>query len=292
MHPRLVCLVRLCRKPLAAALSTAMLSAVFPVFAADPRQPAIVEARADAGVLRIHGVNLGGERPHVTLGTLPLAVVSVTATRIEALLPAGVAPGSYLLTVAFGRNDRADDGKHDEFWVTLGSVGPAGATGATGAQGATGSMGPQGPTGAMGLQGPPGAAGPQGATGPMGLPGVAGPTGATGATGAVGPTGPAGSASAGPALHFARVSREGALVSSSGSGIAAAGKLSASIPGAYSVRTNGDFGNCAILLTANMAGAIAMHTNGLFFGNTGIAVNIVTPAGVPVDSSFSVLFAC
>jgi len=167
--------------PLAAACTLALatsLSSPTPVRADSSHAIAIVEAHAEGGVLNISGINFGG-RPRVTLGTAVLTVVSTTATRIEALVPAEAVPGSYLLTVASsGReDDRGQGGNYDESWITIGAVGATGATGATG---------PAGPVGATG------AAGPTGATGATGAAGPAGPVGATGATGATGPAGAGG----------------------------------------------------------------------------------------------------
>jgi hypothetical protein len=192
-------------------LASALLAASTPIFADSSRDPAITEARADGGLLHILGLNLGGARPQVTLGTLSLSVVSVTATQIDALVPASVVPGSYLLTVTFGKSKSGgdDEGKSDEFWVTIGAAGPTGATGAAGPAGVPGPSGPVGAQGAQGsaglagspglagpagAQGPAGPAGAQGPVGPAGAQGPAGPAGARGATGATGPQGPAGAA--------------------------------------------------------------------------------------------------
>lgn len=149
---------------LALCVSFASLAASFPSFA-DSRQPAITEARAEGGLLHIVGLNLGGARPKVTLGMLPLSVVSMTATQIDAVIPPSVAPGSYLLTVTMGKGmtddgSDVDAGKYDEFWITIGGTGPQGPVGATG---------PQGPAGATGA---PGAIGPQGPAGAAAAPAV------------------------------------------------------------------------------------------------------------------------
>ena len=184
---------------LALCLAGTALPASLPSLAGSSRQPAIIEARADGSVLRILGFNLGGGKPSVTLGTLTLTVVSATATQIDALIPATVVPGSYLLAVDLSKskdrdNDRHDgDGMYDEFWVTIGAAGPAGKDGAAGPQGPAGSAGatgPQGLIGIQGLQGPPGA---PGAPGPAGQAGAAGKDGAIGPQGPIGPAGPQGS---------------------------------------------------------------------------------------------------
>ncbi len=169
----------------ALGMAGASLTASTPCFADSSHQPAITEARADGGMLHIFGLNLGTARPNVTLGVLPLSVVSTTATQIDALVPASVAPGSYLLTVSLGRNKGSDDSsQYDEFWVTLGAAGP---------QGAKGDEGPQGPAGAPAKDGATGPQGPAGPAGPQGLPGAGGPQGPMGATGSAGPQGVAGS---------------------------------------------------------------------------------------------------
>jgi hypothetical protein len=181
---------------LALCVAGALLGASTPGLADSSRQPAITAARAEGGVLHIFGINFGSARPKVTLGTLALSVVSVTASKVEAIVPATVAPGSYLLTVTaskgkHGSNDHDDDddAKYDESWITIGGAGATGATGATGAAGAQGPQGPAGTAGLPGSQGPAGAAGPAGRDGAMG---PAGPEGLQGIAGPVGPQGPAG----------------------------------------------------------------------------------------------------
>ena len=186
------------------------LTASLPSFADSP-QPAITEARADGGMLHILGLNLDGGVPKVTLGTLQLAVVSSAATRIDALIPATVVPGSYLLTVTLGKNKAGgngggDDGKYEEFWITIGAAGPAGKDGAAGpvgkdgANGRDGAAGPQGATGPMGPAGPMGPQGSQGLAGPAGKDGATGPQGPSGSQGVPGPAGPAGAAGGLPSI--------------------------------------------------------------------------------------------
>ena len=191
------------RSLLALCVASAMLAASTPTFADSSHDPAITEARADGGMLHILGLNLGGGKPKVTLGTLALSVVSMTATQIDALVPPTVVPGSYLLTVSLaksksGSDDGNGDGKYDEFWVTIGAAGPQGLVGPQGAAGKDGAMGPAGPVGpagtngAAGVQGPAGRDGAQGSQGPSGPQGIAGLHGATGAQGPAGPQGPQG----------------------------------------------------------------------------------------------------
>ena len=165
------------------------LVAAMPTFAAPASSPAITEVRAEAGVLRITGLDLGGSSPRATLGSIALVILSVTGTQVEALLPPGIAPGGYLLTLAHGKND------YDEFWVTIGAAGPqgpAGKPGETGPQGKPGETGPQGKPGETGANGIDGAPGPRGEMGSMGPEGKEGKEGKEGAQGPAGPPGPPG----------------------------------------------------------------------------------------------------
>lgn len=193
--------------PTIGALGAAALLAFSPLAsAASAHDPVISEARAnDAGThLLVTGSALPTTSQRVTLGigTAPLVVTLATPTRIEALLPPGIEPGTYLLSLTGPQAAGSGAGgpRGDEFWVTIGATGPAGAPGAVGPQGATGATGPAGPAGPQGLQGPmgpagapgsPGAIGPQG---PVGPEGPAGPQGVPGPIGATGPAGPAGTA--------------------------------------------------------------------------------------------------
>ena len=112
-----------------------------------------------------------------------------------------------------------DDGsKYDEFWVTIGAVGPqgpAGATGAVGPQGPAGVTGAQGPAGPIGPQGVTGATGPQGATGTTGASGatgMSGPAGAAGGPGPIGPVGPQGPSGAAAGLQTFQVASDVTVV--------------------------------------------------------------------------------
>lgn len=172
-------------RAIAAAIALAFAA---PALAADP---VILEARADvAGAsLTITGTDLDDGTPQLTIGGMstPLVVTSASATRIVALLPPGLAPGSYLLSLSLRRGGGGGGGaRGDEFWLTLGAAGPTGATGPAGPRG------PAGPAGPAGIAGPTGATGPAGPRGPAGPPGTAGIAGATGATGPAGPRGPGG----------------------------------------------------------------------------------------------------
>ncbi len=165
-----------------------------PVAADSSKAPAIASVRANAagGLLQIFGSNFSGGTPKVTLGTLPvpLQVTTATASQVDVVMPAGIAPGSYLLNLSIakknGKEGNGEDVLSDEFWVTIGAAGPAGPqgpAGATGPMGATGLAGPAGPAGATGPQGPAGTTGKDGAMGPAGPQGIAGVPGSPGSQG-------------------------------------------------------------------------------------------------------------
>lgn len=169
------------------ALGAAALLAFAPLAnAASSRDPVISEARANAAHthLLVTGSDLPTTSPRLTLGigTAPLVVTLATPTRIEALLPAGIEPGTYLLwlTSPQAAGSGAGGPRGDEFWVTVGAVGPAGVPGLAGPQGAPGAAGPAGPAGATGATGPQGPAGNVGPQGPAGPQGERGPAGAEG----------------------------------------------------------------------------------------------------------------
>lgn len=130
----------------------------------------VVEVGNVPSALVIVGSNFGNTAPVVQLQDLTLAVSRSTDTRIQASLPPGIVPGTYLLTVTRGN-------KSDTFNVAIGEEGP---------------IGPQGPPGPQGLQGLRGATGATGPQGPQGTTGATGPQGLRGATGATGPQGPMG----------------------------------------------------------------------------------------------------
>jgi len=132
----------------------------------------------------------------VLLGTTALTIASWSATLIVANLPAGVTPGTYLLTL----NDRRGRAIATSE-VTIGAQGVQGLQGPVGPSGPVGPQGAAGPKGDTGAQGPKGDTGATGLTGPQGLQGLKGDTGETGAQGMQGPkgdtgaTGPAGTIS-------------------------------------------------------------------------------------------------
>ena len=184
------------RRALATLLAVGTFSALMPLALAagpTPPPPFVSSVIADPALtsITINGTNLGAAgNTTVTLDTLPnLTLTTVTATSVVATLPAGLSPGSYLLTLTVTASKSAQS---DEFWLTLGTVGPQGPTGLTGPQGVPG---PQGATGPQGVQGPAGPIGPMGPTGPQGPTGVTGAQGPQGPQGPVGPQGPIGPSS-------------------------------------------------------------------------------------------------
>jgi hypothetical protein len=94
----------------------------------------------------------------VTLAGSALPVDGVTSTQIQARLPPGLLPGSYLLAVSRG----AGAVQNAAFALTIGAVGPAGpqgVKGSDGSQGIAGETGERGQKGDTGGQGPPGPSG-------------------------------------------------------------------------------------------------------------------------------------
>lgn len=282
-----------------------------PARADSKHDPVILEARADAAqaILEIRGANLAGATPVLTLGTLPtpLQVLGATATRMEALLPPGIEPGTYLLalTVAKKRKDGGDDdrdAKGEVFWVTIGAqgpVGPAGPAGPEGAAGQAGLAGPAGPAGATGPAGPIGAtgiqgpAGPSGSTGPQGLAGPAGatgpqgPAGPAGATGPQGPEGPPGYS--GPYILWSVINADSSIRAGHGVYSVHLGD------GDYVLNIGRDISNCAIVATPETT-AMHISTRVLVPGNR---INVRTTRGRDIfglsiyeASAFSVVITC
>ena len=131
---------------------------------AQPGQPHIDTAVVNyvTNGLTIQGTGFDNS-PVVTVGNVSLAVVSSTATEVDATFPAAqpassLSPGTYLLTVGINN-------KSATFDMTLGAVGPQGPQGPRGIQGLPGIQGPQGVPGAAGAPGAPGATGPPGPAG-------------------------------------------------------------------------------------------------------------------------------
>src|SRR6266540_2454501 len=96
------------------------------MFAGDPPpQLMIASAQVDFGIGRmyVNGKNFGSTTaPEVKLNDQLLFVMSSTGESIDAVLPAGIQPGSYLLHVSRGTSTT----QNDVFDVTLGAVGPKG----------------------------------------------------------------------------------------------------------------------------------------------------------------------
>lgn len=170
------------------------------LFAQGPPLPLItaVESDFDIGRLSIRGRNFPVQQPAMTLAGANLTIVlynSGADGRIDALLPAGIAPGSYLLTLSTNPSPIPTA----VFIATIGAAGPQGPQGEAGSRGETGSQGPQGVQGPEGPKGDPGPPGPQGDPGPAGAKGdpgpqgIQGPKGDQGPIGDPGPQGPAGS---------------------------------------------------------------------------------------------------
>ena len=144
-----------------------------PIFAGDPPpQLVISDAQVDFvnGRIAIHGRNFGSDVPTVKLAGQLVTVSSASDTSIDATLPAGIAPGTYVLNVSRGTATT----QSDVFDLTLGAVGPKGDKGDQGLPGAKGDKGDKGDTGATGA---PGAKGDTGAPGAPGQDGTIIPRG-------------------------------------------------------------------------------------------------------------------
>ena len=121
---------------------------------------AITSASADSGLvnLTLMGQNFTRlKHPSVFLSgfTSALPIVSVNDQVIVALLPAGVAPGSYEVTLTSKDNAKGDDDSANTEVVslTLGAVGPQGMQGIQGIQGIQGLQGVKGDQGVAGPSG-------------------------------------------------------------------------------------------------------------------------------------------
>jgi IPT/TIG domain len=129
-----------------------LLNAEFSVWSPDFVTIDSAHPNLSTNTIAISGRNFGNQQPVVNLGATSLVVTSFSPTAITANLPAGLAPGSYHLTVVAGgvfpRVGFLD--------LTVGNVGPQGPAGHPGPQG------PQGPQGPTGRQGVPGFARPAG----------------------------------------------------------------------------------------------------------------------------------
>ena len=133
--------------------------------------PVITHAAADDALQSLHitGTSFGNTMPIVKVADVSLVVTTFSDTDIVAVLPPGIARGSYwLLVIRSGPVPVYSV----PFQVTLGAVG---APGLPGFPGPPGPPGPQG-AGQEGPAGPPGPAGPQGPPGPQGPSGLSGLT--------------------------------------------------------------------------------------------------------------------
>src|SRR4051812_45452704 len=102
-------------------------------------KPVITSVLQDANLVTIRGVgfvqNKGPLQVSIMGSPVPLSVMSYTDTTIIAVLPAGMAPGSYQLSLD-------GQGSHDDdFYVTYGAQGPKGDKGDRGDAGAPGATG-------------------------------------------------------------------------------------------------------------------------------------------------------
>ena len=168
-------------------LALALLVAASLSLSASAQTPQLIIAAAAAdpatSTITIVGTNFGAGGT-VTLNLATVAVLFWSPTQITASLPTGLAPGTYLLTVAQG----AAATQRDVFNLTVGAVGPKG------------EKGDKGDPGEQGVKGDPGDPGVKGDKGEKGDTGAAGERGSTGAQGPAGPAGPAGpQGPAGPA---------------------------------------------------------------------------------------------
>jgi hypothetical protein len=298
-----------------AAVATMVLAAgAPPALANSSKDPVITEVRASAGntLLHVIGANFSGGTPNITLGgsSVPLAITLATPTQIDAVLPAGVPPGSYLLSLTISnkgsKSDDKEDMRGDEFWLTLvseagggkdgatgpqgpaGPQGPIGATGPQGVQGMPGPAGPQGPIGAAGPQGAQGLPGSEGPQGPAGSPGQQGPQGFGGATGPQGPQGIQGPAgAAGSTVIYAAFSAAGALQFSNSP--ASFTQVEALGSGYYIVHVNKFIAGCAqIATTPGGFVGVGLGSNEVYVQIYGVVEGSV----VPRNYNFAVNVIC
>ncbi len=93
--------------------------------------PVVTSVTVDAGLtaLTVKGTGFGTSGAVLTLGSIGnVTITSQSDTLITATLPAGVASGSYLLSLSAGT-------KSNEFWFTIGTQGPIGPAGPQGPPG-------------------------------------------------------------------------------------------------------------------------------------------------------------
>jgi hypothetical protein len=113
-------------------LAAILLCACGQLSAGNPPSIATASINSTTNQLIIQGQNLTPS-PTVTLGVIQLTVVTSTATKIVASVPANLAPGAYLLRVTVA--------SQNGFFVAVdGAQGPAGPTGPQGPQGPAGTV--------------------------------------------------------------------------------------------------------------------------------------------------------
>lgn len=175
------------RKPFRSFSRALLIMLVLFGLASSARANHIIDVNRDCNCtnLTLQLINFPDEQLLVQFGGVAIpGIYNYAAQQIVVTLPAGQAPGTYLLAIYNANNDLLDSTN-----VTLSCCG-GGAAGAPGLKGDTGATGLQGPPGTPG--GPPGPIGPKGLKGDKGSKGDRGATGATGREGPIGPKGPAG----------------------------------------------------------------------------------------------------
>ena len=116
------------------AMAACLSSSAQPLAPTAPGSPVMTSVTVDAGLttLTVRGTAFGTSGAVLTLGTVGnLTITSQTNTLVTARLPAGVASGSYLLSLSVGGNS-------GQFWFTIGVQGPIGPVGPAGPQGPPG----------------------------------------------------------------------------------------------------------------------------------------------------------
>ena len=130
---------------LLAALVIASAAALVPAMAQRTTPLQVNAVVADAGLTRITVRGVAFPTPtarnllvYLRGSRLPLTILGGDASTIEAQLPAGLDPGSYMVVVTDLRGAELDS-----FAATLGSSGQQGPTGPAGPQGVPGPTGPR-----------------------------------------------------------------------------------------------------------------------------------------------------
>ena len=170
---------------LLAGLVIALATSLVPAMAQRTTPLQVNAVVADAGLTRLTVRGVSFPTPtrsylmvYLRGSRLPLTILSGDPNTIEAQLPPGLDPGSYMVVVTDLRGAELDS-----FAATLGSSGQQGPTGPAGPQGVPGPTGPQGDVGPVGPIGLTGSQGPQGIQGVPGMMGPPGPQGFPGTPG-------------------------------------------------------------------------------------------------------------